>query len=145
MSSTGHPSSADTAFDANQFALPYSPGVENHFWNVARNRIVLRHLRRVMARQIVPRALVLDVGCGPGIMVGHLRDAGIDCRGVELGRPEVRPGLESVIAIGTDARMLSAETRERAGTILLLDVVEHIERPAEFNRILDQFLAQKKR
>ena len=125
-------SGLDTTFDTGQYALPYALGVEHHFWNVARNRIVERHVRKTLARQLNPQAIILDVGCGPGIVVDHLRHAGIDCHGVELGRPVVRAGLEQIVQTGTDARDLPADLRSRTGTILLLDVVEHIEQPDEF-------------
>jgi 2-polyprenyl-3-methyl-5-hydroxy-6-metoxy-1,4-benzoquinol methylase len=95
MSKLSRPRSGDTTFDAVQYALPYAPGVERHFWNVARNRIVERHLRRALATQRRSGRLVLDVGCGPGIVVDHLRRAGIDCHGVELNLESRRSGRES--------------------------------------------------
>jgi len=112
--------------------LPYAPGVERHFWNVARNRIVERHLRRALATQRRSDRLVLDVGCGPGIVVDHLRRAGIDCHGVELGKPVVRAEIETYVSICIDAAYVQQDIRERTGTILLLDVVEHIEHPEKF-------------
>jgi SAM-dependent methyltransferase len=132
MSKLSRPRAGDTTFDAIRYALPYAPGVERHFWNVARNRIVERHLRRALATQRRSDRLVLDVGCGPGIVVDHLRRAGIDCHGVELGKPAVRPGIERYVSVCIDAADLTQDIRERTGTILLLDVVEHIEHPKEF-------------
>jgi SAM-dependent methyltransferase len=131
-------SGSDTTFDSLQFALPYAPGVEKHFWNYARNRIVERVLKRVSAKSSGDAKLVLDVGCGPGIVVDYLRRVGIDCRGVELGHPQIRPGLEYHISIGTDATQLPSTVREQVGAILLLDVVEHIEDPGGFLRALLQ-------
>lgn len=82
--------------------------------------------------------LVLDVGCGPGIVVDHLRRSGIDCQGVELGHPEVCPGLDEFVAVDLQATQLPLETRRRVETILLLDVLEHIESPAAFIQELRQ-------
>jgi Methyltransferase domain len=136
MSSSLPASGSDTTFDALQFSLPYAPGVEKHFWNYARNRIIERVLRRISARNSAGATLVLDVGCGPGIVVDYLRRVGIDCHGVELGHPELRPGLESYVNIGLDATQLPPALREQVATILLLDVVEHIEDPGAFLQTL---------
>jgi SAM-dependent methyltransferase len=126
------PSPEATVFNETQYVLPYSPGVERHFWNYARSRIIERHLRRSNSKIFNHDALVLDVGCGVGLAVDYLRRVGIDCQGVELGRPKVRPGLDDFAKIGTDARDLPPEIRERTGTILLLDVLEHIYDPVAF-------------
>src|SRR5690242_8972877 len=120
---------ARSTFDRTQYALPYAPGVEDHFWHRARNRIVERHLRRSQAVQARPAAVVLDVGCGPGIVVQHLREKGFDCYGVELGHPDVRPAAKPFVQTGTEAIAVGRELRERTATILLLDVVEHIQEP----------------
>lgn len=121
-----------TSFDATQYDLPYPPGVEHHFWHYARSRIVERHLRHSNSKIANRGALVLDVGCGVGLTVDYLRRVGIDCRGVELGHPEVRSGLDDFVKIGTEARDLPLDIRERTGTILLLDVLEHIQDPVSF-------------
>jgi hypothetical protein len=110
--------------------------VEKHFWNYARNRIIERVLGRISAKTARGAKLVLDVGCGPGIVVDYLRRTGIDCRGVELGHPQPRPGLEDYVAIGLDATQLPSALREQVGAILLLDVVEHIEDPNAFLQTL---------
>jgi 2-polyprenyl-3-methyl-5-hydroxy-6-metoxy-1,4-benzoquinol methylase len=136
MSSSPPASGSDTTFDSLQFALPYAPGVEKHFWNYARNRIIERVLGRISAKTSRDAKLVLDVGCGPGIVVDYLRRAGIDCRGVELGHPQLRPGLEDYVAIGLDATQLPSALRDQVGAILLLDVVEHIENPSAFLQTL---------
>jgi hypothetical protein len=129
-------SGSDTAYDSQQYALNYAPGVEKHFWSRARNRIVERLLRRISADDSGSAKSVLDVGCGTGVVIDHLRRAGIDCRGVELGRPQLIPGLAGYVTTGIEAAQLPAAERERVGTILLLDVLEHIEDPGAFLRTL---------
>lgn len=121
-----------TAFDSAQYDLCYSPGVERHFWHYARSRIVERHLRKLNSQIASDAALVLDVGCGVGLTVNYLRGVGIDCRGVELGRPSIRPGLEDFVTTGTDACELPLDIRQQTGTVLLLDVIEHVEDPVGF-------------
>jgi SAM-dependent methyltransferase len=136
MSSTLPASGPDTAYDALQYSLNYAPGVEKHFWIYARNRIIERVIRRISPKTADGAKLVLDVGCGPGIVVDHLRRAGIDCRGVELGLPQLRPGLEEYVTTGLDATQLPLAVREQVGAILLLDVLEHIEDPGAFLQTL---------
>jgi SAM-dependent methyltransferase len=136
MSSSMPASGSDTAYDSLQYSLNYAPGVERHFWSYARNRIIERLLRRYFANSSGSAKLVLDVGCGPGIVVDYLRSAGIDCRGVELGHPQLRPGLENCVTVGTDATGLPSAVRDQVGAILLLDVLEHIEDPGAFLRNL---------
>jgi SAM-dependent methyltransferase len=133
-------SKADTSFDQSQFDLPYAPGVEKHFWQYARNRIIERHLRLLTRQSGNDEILVLDVGCGPGIVVGFLRQVGINCYGVELGRPFLRPGLDDYIQVDQDATKLPQAIRQQVRIILLLDVIEHIERPEIFlRRLLGSF------
>jgi hypothetical protein len=123
---------ADTAFNQAQYQLTYSLGAERHFWNFARNRIIERHLRKAMQSSPSDKSTILDVGCGPGIMVDHLRARGLNCHGVELGQPQVRPNLDAYIRTGTSATELPAALRQSVSTVLLLDVIEHIEAPAAF-------------
>jgi SAM-dependent methyltransferase len=136
MSSSLPTSGSGTAYDSRQYALNYAPGVEKHFWSQARNRIIERLLRRISAGDSVSAKVVLDVGCGTGVVIDHLRRAGIDCRGVELGHPQLIPGLEGYVTIGIEAAQLPLAERERVGTILLLDVLEHIEDAGAFLRTL---------
>jgi SAM-dependent methyltransferase len=110
--------------------------VERHFWIYARNRIIERLLRRYFVNTSGGANQVLDVGCGPGIVVDYLRRSGIECRGVELGHPQPRAGLENCITTGVDATDLPSTAREQVGAILLLDVLEHIEDPGTFLRNL---------
>jgi SAM-dependent methyltransferase len=122
----------DTAFNQGQYDLTYSLGAERHFWNFARNRIIERHLRKTLESGSNENQVVLDVGCGPGIMVDYLRQRNVNCHGVELGRPQVRPNLEAYIRTGIAAVELPAALRQRVSTVLLLDVIEHVEAPAAF-------------
>jgi hypothetical protein len=120
-----------TAFTDEQYANPYPPGAENHYWHLARNRILARKLRPLLT----PQTKVLDVGCGPGIVVDFLRRAGVDCRGVDLGTPT--PATDFVapfLSLGTSAFTLPASSRESIGVVLLMDVLEHLPDPVAFLR-----------
>lgn len=121
-----------TEFTQDQFEALYPDNIERHWWHVARNRIVLRQVRRLMP----PGAGILDIGCGRGIAVKALREAGLSCQGVEFSVTRSLPGLEAHITFGADATTLPLATRRAVGVILLLDVIEHIAEPVPFLRSL---------
>ena len=116
-----------SAFTAADFRDIYPPGIERHYWNHARNRIVLGLVRRFALGDSV-----LDVGCGTGLVTAFLRRHNVDCRGCDLGVS--RPSEASVapyLNLGVDACDLAPDLRRRVRTILLLDVLEHLERPRD--------------
>jgi SAM-dependent methyltransferase len=102
--------------------------VENrHWWFLARRRILLPLIDRVMAE--APGDLVVDVGCGTGGTVAALKGRH-PCLGID----------SSAVAIETALRLYPdcdfrrgvmpddlADVRSRIGLYLLMDVLEHIE------------------
>lgn len=119
-------SRVDTEFRVEQYWLCYPDGIERHWWHLARNRIVLRELGRY-----TDEGPVLDVGCGRGVTIAYLRRHGIDCEGVDLGVAKPLPGLSTHIRYGIAAAELPPRMRSRIGTIILLDVIEHLPHPEE--------------
>jgi len=117
-----------TEFSDDQFDQAYPDGIENHWWILARNRIITSVIKKFTGAD----AVVLDVGCGRGIVVKYLRDEGIDCTGVELARANPVLSVRDHVRVGIDAWDLSFTERMRYDTILLLDVIEHVPEPAAF-------------
>ncbi|HEX3066086.1 MAG TPA: methyltransferase domain-containing protein [Dongiaceae bacterium] len=109
-----------------QYDNVYAPGVEHHWWHLARARIVRR------AIDSFPASAILDVGCGPGLMVGYLRERGYVCRGCDLGRPAVIRTAQGAVWTETDALQVDAAFRRDVKLILLLDVLEHLPDPESF-------------
>ncbi len=123
-------------FGHDQFDEAYPPGIEASWWHIARNRVIAMTFDRHVARS----ARVLEVGCGTGIVTAHLRSAGYDASGVDLGIP--RGGLlaREHLALGQDALTLPDELRSAITTLALFDVIEHLADPPAFlRRLLDAF------
>lgn len=119
-------SSAMSAYSAQQFQDNYAPGMERHWWSRSRANIICRALSGFHGDTI------LDVGCGPGIIVRHLRKAGYECFGCDLGSPTVFHEVQDTVWIGTEAAALGRGFRDSVSVVLLLDVLEHLSEPNQF-------------
>ncbi len=115
-------------FTRSEYESVYPAGIERHFWNVARNDLIYRWLRP----RLNPQDLVMDVGCGTGIVVDELQSRGINIQGVELGKAPVMPGAAPHVQTGTDLFSLEESVRRRIDALLLLDVIEHVKERREF-------------
>jgi len=121
-----------TSFSNDQYESAYPDGMECHWWTLARSKIVASWISAVSGSN----CSVLEVGCGRGIVVKSLQDAGIDCAGVEIANVRPVHAVAQHISVGIDAVELSYGERQRYDTILLLDVIEHISEPVIFLRNL---------
>jgi len=123
-----------TEFSGDQYAEAYPPGVEDTYWHIGRNRIIMRQI------QAAKGSKVLDVGCGRGILVNYLVEHGADCYGVELAEVTVPEALGSRIFSATRAEDLPIQLRRSIDVIVLGDVIEHLAEPEIFLCTLaDQF------
>jgi hypothetical protein len=119
-------------YSESQFLENYPEGIESHFWHLARNRLITTTLHRAL-----PAAgRILDIGCGPAIVLRHLRKEGFDCWGCDLGAPPLPESLRSFVYAEQDCFQLDPEIRRGIDALLLLDVLEHIEGDAQFLRML---------
>jgi len=122
----------DSAFTDQQYADIYPEGIQYHFWYVARNAIVSNAIRWIERLNQASVGRMLEVGCGRGIVVEHLRGTGCDCYGAELAPVAIPGALKDYVWSGTDCLMLPSDFRNKVELILLLDVIEHIEDPVGF-------------
>ncbi len=118
---------ADTAFDETQFDAIYPPGVERHYWNICRNQVIADRLTAIGVQ-----GPILEVGCGKGLVVEALRKKGFPVTGVELAQVPVLESIKDHVRTGTDALDLDPSFRNSVSTLLLLDVIEHLEHPSDF-------------
>ena len=131
----------DSAFNRDQYTDAYAPGIERLFWHVARNATILRWLRRCG----MDAEKLLEIGCGPGIVVDYLRAKGVDCIGCDLASPSVPDRLADVIFASTDFRSLPLAVRSNIDGVLLCDVMEHLDDPVGFLRSLPESLPSSTR
>lgn len=92
-------------------------------------------------RRFAPNSRVLDVGCFRGDFLRSLDDS-LEKAGVEPNPAAARHAAEHGIQIiGRSATDDLSAHRGRFGTIVLMDVVEHVEDPASLLRDLSPLLA----
>ncbi len=120
---------APSANELGSFAEVYPDGIEKHYWSDARNRII----RRLVRSHADLSSPVLEIGCARGVVCGYLRDQGIDCWGVDL-EPSKSMGsdLAQYIQTGVDVLEMEESWLAQFPTVLMFDVLEHIENPVEF-------------
>jgi 2-polyprenyl-3-methyl-5-hydroxy-6-metoxy-1,4-benzoquinol methylase len=76
-----------------------------------------------------PGGRLLDVGCGPGLLLDEARRRGYDTLGLELSRASAEHARD---ALGLDVRELALEDfadEDRFDVVVLADVIEHLDDP----------------
>jgi SAM-dependent methyltransferase len=129
-------SSESEVFASSDYERVYPAGIENHYWNAARNELIYRTLKP----QLLVGDLVMDVGCGTGISVDYLRSKGLDVLGVEKGAAPVIQGVDAYVSTETDLFDLDESLKQKITVVLLLDVLEHIGSRQDFLRNLAEQL-----
>jgi len=117
----------DTEFNKEQFDSIYPEGIENHYWNNARNRLLKNILKKSGAVKNI-----LEVGCGKGIVTEYLLHNGFGINGVELAEVPINDYLKNYVKSGMNVFDLNDEESKDVETVLLLDVIEHLEFPDQF-------------
>jgi hypothetical protein len=125
-----------TGFTDGEFNEAYPPGYELHYWHRARSNIVKDRARSFCKRGDI----ILEIGTGRGYYVRVLRADGFDAYGCDLGNPVIHDDVRAFVFGQTDFADLDLNLRERVTAVLLLDVIEHIEQPADFVASLFQSL-----
>ncbi|MCH9670752.1 MAG: class I SAM-dependent methyltransferase [Gammaproteobacteria bacterium] len=138
---SGDGPSTATEFSDTQYDHAFPDGVEEHWWFLARGRILSNAVRAFCGEN----ASLLEVGCGRGVVVKNLRDGGMACTGVELAQVKPIAAVQSHVRCGIDATDLPVGEREGYDTLLLLDVIEHLPDPVSFVQSLFQAFPNARR
>lgn len=117
-----------TEFSGDEYDEAYPSGYELHYWHRARADIVKNCVRTFCKTGDT----VLEIGAGRGHYVRVLRADGFEAYGCDLGNPLVHEDARAFVFTGTDFADLDSDLRKRVTAVLLLDVIEHIEDPADF-------------
>lgn len=117
-----------TEFTGAEFDEGYPSGYELHYWNCARSAIVRDYVASCSGKGDT----VLEIGSSRGHYVRVLRAAGFDAYGCDLGDAPVYEDVQDFVFPRTDFADLDLGLRQRVTAVVLLDVIEHIERPADF-------------
>jgi len=115
-----------TEFNTDQFFNAYANGIQNSYWNLARNRIILKYLQKYRLTNI------LDVGCGRGIVTSYLFNSGLNITGIDPGNVPRIEESELTIYYNINPLELPEALRVSVNTITLFDVIEHIKEPIPF-------------
>jgi 2-polyprenyl-3-methyl-5-hydroxy-6-metoxy-1,4-benzoquinol methylase len=103
---------------------------EAYLGEEAGRRATSARLLDLVAR-FVPRGRLLDVGCGPGLLLDEARRRGYETTGLELSRASA---AHARAALGLDVRELALEdfADERGfDVVVLADVIEHLDDPVD--------------
>ncbi len=125
----------DVGFYKNYFELE-----KNNWWFKARRNIIFSQLDKYIKSK-PQEAMVFDLGCGSGFLVGELQKRGFQAYGSDISR--------EAIEYGKNRGIENLKVREGDGVnfpdnyfdlVLALDVLEHIENDSkaigELNRVL---------
>ncbi len=94
----------------------------------AGRRATARRLLQLLAEH-VPSGRLLDVGCGPGLLLDEARQLGYEVAGVELSHDAARHARE---VLDLDVREIALEDiddDDSFDVVVLADVIEHVEDP----------------
>lgn len=84
-----------------------------------------------LEKKLSQNDLVLDIGCGTGVVLQFLNDRGINCLGVEQGIPKITNKWADKIYLGKSLIDLKENLKPKITVGLILDVLEHIQKPEE--------------
>ena len=131
MKVAGQNPDVTTAFNEQQFEAIYPDGIEYHYWTRSRNAMI-----RDFLTKNCPKGPILEVGAGRGLCTAYLRKAGFPVDGVEISPVNPIEEAKPWFLSETDALEIPLEIRSKYTTLVLFDLIEHLEDPSAFLRQL---------
>ncbi|OJV53771.1 MAG: hypothetical protein BGO31_02635 [Bacteroidetes bacterium 43-16] len=117
----------DTAFSEDQFNSVFPENINKHYWNRARNYIIKSYFQQFNFPQPC-----IEIGCGRGSVIAYLAKHHIHIQGVDIADTKAYPEVAAQIKTNTDALLLDDAFTHQFKSLLLFDVLEHIEDPDAF-------------
>jgi len=111
-----------------EYGRHYRELYEKHWWWRTREEAILHVLRRRFGAR--RNLKILDIGCGDGVFFDRLAEFG-DVEGIEPAADVVDPTGPHRARITVAAFDEEFQPGKRYSLILMLDVLEHLDRPAE--------------
>jgi SAM-dependent methyltransferase len=111
-----------------EYRAKYRKLYEQHWWWRAREEIIWGEIRRRLPEN--SRVDILDIGCGDGLFFDRLRQFG-NVEGVEPAADLVDPNGANRGRITVAPFDANFRPGKRYGLILMLDVLEHLDAPAD--------------
>lgn len=139
---SANPVVVETAFNSAQFDSSFPAGIEHDYWTVARNGFIADAIAQARSEGAWNGGLIMEVGCGSGLVTKAMHDQGLPVRGVDLGQPQPIPGAEGLLTLGVEAKDLPEAERAAVELVLLPDVIEHLPDPAGFMAALPEAFPQ---
>ncbi len=106
----------------------------------AESRVKVRYTREALAREGAgPGARILDVACGAGLVAFPLAEAGFRVKGIDLAEGAVAAARRHApaglgVAFDVADAYATGEPDGSYDAVLLLDMLEHVERPGDVLR-----------
>ena len=105
-------------------------------------RNIFTQQRLVPLQKHLKRGNVLDCGCGVGVFVKILQDAGYECDGIDLSRKSIEIG-EGKLQIKTlkygDVQSLARE-KKQYDAVIATTLMEHLEDPSMFLQTISKII-----
>ena len=101
----------------------------------AESRVKVAYVQEVFENEgLGPEGRVLDVACGAGLVAIPLAEAGYRVKGIDLADGAIRSAQQRApenAAFAVADAYATGEPDERYDAVLLLDMLEHVERPGD--------------
>ena len=114
----------------------YPDGIEFHYWNIARFKII----NQSIIDNIDIPIKGISIGCGKGVDIKSLRDYGIDIVGIEPSDIKPIKSIREYVTTNISPFSDNKKLNGHFNTVFLLEVLEHLKEPGTYlNDILKTY------